>query len=267
MKLRIYEDTGFACIRSAYKPLITENTKQDCPLARFKWESARQYFPPPPEDLLVTKVMPDFMGDSVVDEQKVDESLLEWARKNLNGIPDDAQYAHMISGIMYDPFVERYEAARLRTSDIAYEFKNTRLSSFSSPGELIRHQQGVLKKLLGRCGDNCYFDPPFHVSYGFNLSVGDNVQAKVNALFEDSSIIRIGNGVSLGPNAQISTVTRRIEPDGKEIEYALPIVIGNNVWIGASCSISGGVTIGDNAVIVSGSIVSEDVPPNSVFRK
>lgn len=207
------------------------------------------------------------MSDRPVEAKEVDHSLLNWARENLAGILDDDNYAKMISGVRYDPFVVEYEEARLKSNDIAYEYFNTLLSNFSSPDELLEHRNKLIQKLLGKSGKDTRIEAPFHINYGFNMSVGENFLVKPSSYFEDDSIIRIGNNVSIGPKAKITTVTRLLGPDGEHIVYAHPITIGNNVWIGASCTIQGGVTIGDNVVVVSGTSITKDVPANTVVGK
>lgn len=113
-------------------------------------------------------------------------------------------------------------------------------------------------------GENVYFEPPFHCEYGTHIILGENFYANTGCVMLDVAKIRIGNNVMFGPNVSIYTAGHPIHPDSRNsgYEYGIPVTIGNNVWIGGSCVILPGVTIGDNAVIGAGSVVTKDIPAN-----
>lgn len=199
-------------------------------------------------------------------KDSVDQELIEWARNNLEGIIDDENYAKMISGVGYEPFLEHYELARLESNEATYEYQNIRLKDFSNQKEFLEYRRQCIGKLFGKCGKNTYVEPPIYVDFGFNVCVGDNFYCNFNTTFLDSSLIIIGDNVWLGPNVTISSVSHPLEAKARltAIEHALPVRIGNNVWIGANVVILGGVTVGDNAVLAAGAVISKDVPANVV---
>jgi maltose O-acetyltransferase len=124
----------------------------------------------------------------------------------------------------------------------------------------------LLKQLLGSTGENVYMEPNIRFDYGYNVFVGEDFFANFDCTILDVCEVRIGDHCMLGPGVQIYTATHPIDPteriSGKE--FAKPINIGNNVWIGGNAVINPGVTIGDNAVIASGAVVTKDVPNNVV---
>ena len=123
----------------------------------------------------------------------------------------------------------------------------------------------ILERLLGAPTD-AYFEPPFFCDFGYNLKVGRNCFANHNFVVLDCALVTIGDDVMFGPNTVLSAASHATDPDmrRKGLEYALPITIGNNVWIGANVTVLPGVTIGDNCTIGAGSVVSKDIPANSI---
>lgn len=130
----------------------------------------------------------------------------------------------------------------------------------------VKKRRDFLAKIFGKIGTRCNILPPFRCDYGFHIEVGENFFANYNFIVLDGNYVRIGDNVWIAPNVGIYAaghpldVTDRI--DGWE--YAFPVTIGNNVWIGGSAVILGGVTIGDNAVVAAGSVVIRDVPANTL---
>lgn len=112
--------------------------------------------------------------------------------------------------------------------------------------------------------ENIYFDPPFHCEYGNHIEVGENFYANVNCIMLDVGKITIGDNVLFGPNVSIYTAGHPIHPESRNsgYEYGIPVTIGSNVWIGGSCVILPGVSIGNNVVIGAGSVVTKDIPDN-----
>ena len=112
--------------------------------------------------------------------------------------------------------------------------------------------------------ENIYFEPPFHCEYGNHIEVGENFYANVNCIMLDVGKITIGDNVLFGPNVSIYTAGHPIHPESRNsgYEYGIPVTIGSNVWIGGSCVILPGVSIGNNVVIGAGSVVTKDIPDN-----
>ena len=129
-----------------------------------------------------------------------------------------------------------------------------------------QERQNLFRELLGKVGENFTFDGYFHCDYGFNIELGENFYANVNLVILDGAKVKIGNNVFIAPNVGIYTAGHPLDKETRNqgLEYALPITIENNVWIGAGVSIMPGVTIGEGAVIGAGSVVTRSIPPNVV---
>ena len=124
----------------------------------------------------------------------------------------------------------------------------------------------LIKSLFGKTGENVWIEPPFHCDYGWNIEVGNNFFANYGLTILDVGKVTIGDYAQIAPNVSIYTAGHPIHPDSRNsgYEYGFPIRIGNNVWIGGNTVILPGVTIGDNAVIGAGSVVTKDIPANAV---
>jgi acetyltransferase-like isoleucine patch superfamily enzyme len=132
---------------------------------------------------------------------------------------------------------------------------------------ITKRRAEMLKGFLGYVGDDeVFIEPPFRVDYGPNMSVGKRFYANFNLTVLDSAIVTIGDRVMIGPNVMISTATHETEVASRRacIEYAYPINIGDDCWIGGGVTILPGVTIGEGCTIGAGSIVTRDVPAWSV---
>ncbi|MCF2130353.1 sugar O-acetyltransferase [Strepomyces sp. STD 3.1] len=124
----------------------------------------------------------------------------------------------------------------------------------------------VLAELLGSLGAEAHVRPPLYVDYGSNITIGARTFVNYNLTALDVAAITIGEDCQIGPNVQLLTPTHPLEPGPRrdKLEAALPITIGDNVWLGGGAVVLPGVTIGDNAVIGAGAIVTKDVPANVV---
>ncbi|MFU2122968.1 sugar O-acetyltransferase [Gallibacterium anatis] len=124
----------------------------------------------------------------------------------------------------------------------------------------------LLERLLGKCGDNLHINSPFFCDYGFNIEVGNNFFANYQCTILDSGKVSIGDNVMFAPNVSLYTVGHPLhyQQRNQGYEQAKEIIIEDNVWIGGSCVILGGVTIGENSVIGAGSVVTKSIPANSL---
>lgn len=123
-----------------------------------------------------------------------------------------------------------------------------------------------LRKLLGKTGNRFKIIQPFFCDYGFNIEIGEKFFANTNLVILDEAKVTFGDNVFIAPNCAFYTVGHAIDPDERnaEIQYAYPIKVGNNVWIGGNVVVLPGVTIGNNVVIGAGSVVTKNIPDNVV---
>ncbi|MDA0147403.1 sugar O-acetyltransferase [Vibrio sp. LaRot3] len=140
-----------------------------------------------------------------------------------------------------------------------YDYNQSRPSETEKRGQLLHD-------ILASAGKDCYVEPPLRANWGRHTSVGDYFYANFNLTLVDDTYITIGNYVMIGPNVTLSTAGHPIDPDTRKraAQFNIPIVIQDNVWIGANVVVLPGVTIGENSVIGAGSIVTKDVPANVV---
>lgn len=165
----------------------------------------------------------------------------------------------MIAGELYLASDPELKAARTKAR-LAMQKLNT-----SSPEDENKRIE-ILKDLVPNNGGNLWIEPPFHCDYGFNIITGKNVYFNFNCVVLDVCEVRIGDNCMFGPAVQIYTPLHPMNAEERAnlIEYAKPITIGNDVWVGGNATILPGVTIGDRCVIGAGSVVTKDVPPDSL---
>ena len=146
------------------------------------------------------------------------------------------------------------------TKDVLHQYNQI------MPTDLEQRRQ-VLMSLLGHVGDDKVFiNQPFYCDYGKHIRVGKRFFANFNFTVLDEALVTIGDDCFVGPNVSIYTACHSTDPTERNTrrEWALPVTIGNNVWIGGSVTILPGVTIGDNVTIGAGSVVTHDFPSNVV---
>jgi acetyltransferase-like isoleucine patch superfamily enzyme len=126
--------------------------------------------------------------------------------------------------------------------------------------------RALFSDLIGKPVDDSFvLIPPFYTAGGVDIRVGRNVFVNQNCTFYDLGGLDIGDDVMIGPNVSLITTGHPIEPSQRRAGVtAAPIVIGRNVWIAAGATVIGGVTVGDNSVVAAGSVVTKDVPPNTL---
>lgn len=163
-------------------------------------------------------------------------------------------------GLWYDAnYDEELLKERERAEDLCLEFNSTKPSDKKTKEE-------VLKKLLPNKKEDAVILSPFYTDYGYNCIIGEKTFINHNAYLMDGAEIKIGDNCFIGPNCGMYTAAHPIffEERNKGLEKALPINIGDNVWIGGDVTILPGVSIGNNSVIGAKSLVTKDIPANVV---
>lgn len=124
----------------------------------------------------------------------------------------------------------------------------------------------ILRQLLGSLGEGAEVRSPFFCDYGYNIFLGDRVFLNFNCVLLDIMPITIGEGTQIGPAVQIYAADHPRDPEArrKGLENGKPVTIGRNVWIGGGAILLPGITVGDDAVIGAGSVVTRDVPAGSI---
>ena len=165
----------------------------------------------------------------------------------------------MLSGLLYDSTVECLVDERLNAKNLCYEY------NLLKPNESDKKKE-ILSKLLGKTNENFMIEPNFYCDYGYNISLGKNFYSNHNLVILDCAKVTFGDNVFIGPNCGFYTAEHPTDPieRNKLLEYAKPIVVGNNVWIGGNVVVVAGVTIGDNVTIGAGSVVVKDIPSNCI---
>lgn len=165
----------------------------------------------------------------------------------------------MIAGEMYNPLDQALLSQRAAVREKVQVFN-------ASPDSDLEKRMTLLTDILGSTGKNVYMQPTIRFDYGYNTYIGNNFFANYDCTILDVCEVRIGDNCMFGPCVQIYTATHPLNPTERNSgkEFGKPITIKHNVWIGGGAIINPGVTIGNNAVIASGAVVTKDVPDNVV---
>lgn len=125
--------------------------------------------------------------------------------------------------------------------------------------------RGMLSELFGyRVSRSLRVFPPFYADFGKNIAVGENVFINACCHFQDQGGVTIGDGCQIGHNVVFATLNHGLAPEERRHTFPAPIVLGKNVWVGSNATLLQGVTVGDNAVIAAGAVVTKDVAANTV---
>ena len=165
----------------------------------------------------------------------------------------------MLLGKWYDATDQELVKQRLNAKDLCFELNQIRPSN-------LEKRNSIINKLLGYQPDNLELLSPFTCDYGNNIVLGKNVFINSNCYFMDGAKITVGDNVFIGPSCGFYTANHPLDYQTRNqgIEQALPISIGNNVWLGGNVIVLPGVKIGDGCVIGAGSVVTKDIEANSV---
>lgn len=166
----------------------------------------------------------------------------------------------MLAGEWYDAnYDNTLKEERIRAKDLCFDLNHTKPSD-------IEQRLKILNSLFNNAYSNIEILSPFMVDYGYNITLGDNVFINHDCYLMDCASISIGDNNFIGPKCGLYTANHPLYATtrNKGLEQALPIIIGNNVWLGANVIILPGVTIGDGVVVGAGSIVTQSISDNQL---
>lgn len=165
------------------------------------------------------------------------------------------QKQKMLAGELYDAGDPELQADLAATRDWLVQYN----AALAMP---TADRRRLLARRLGSVGEGATIRPPFHCDYGFNIHIGAGVFLNFNCVILDVVEVTIGNKTQIGPGVQILTADHPRDAAEREagLEFGRPIRIGRNVWIGGGAILLPGVTVGDDALIGAGSVVTRDVP-------
>ena len=189
----------------------------------------------------------------------------------------EEQRQFILNGNMYNDLSDELVEAREKTVFLTNEYN----ASFGKPAE---EREAILKKLLRSIGKGVHFEPNFRCEFGYNISIGNNFYANFDCImlngggieigdnvfinacchFQDHGGVTLGDGCQIGHNVVFATLDHGLAPEDRHTTYPAPIVLGRNVWVGSNSTILQGVTIGDNAVVAAGAVVTKDVPADAI---
>ena len=163
-------------------------------------------------------------------------------------------------GVLYDANYDAdLGAEMLLAKDLCFEYNALKPSQVEKRTKLI-------KKLFGKTAESFTVLAPFWCDYGYNIEIGNNFFANHNCVILDGAKVKFGDNVFIAPNCGFYTAGHPVDSARRNagLEYAYPITVGNNVWIGGGVQVMPGVTIGSNVVIGGGSVVTHDIPDNVI---
>lgn len=171
----------------------------------------------------------------------------------------DYDYEQMLAGELYSAFGIRPENGSQAGKMLADKINRTPIENRE---EIIKLEQ----QLFGETGENVYVTPPLQVDYGRHIEIGNHFFANMDCIFLDVNKIIFKDHVMVGPRVSFFTAGHPTDADVRiqDLEFGLPIVVEDNVWIGGNSTILPGVTIGKNAIVAAGAVVTKSVPANTI---
>lgn len=161
----------------------------------------------------------------------------------------------MVAGEMYDPMDKELVADRIQTRLLLKSLNDCKETDTSE-------KRRVVKKLFPLAAPHLWLQTPFYCDYGYNIKTGERVFFNFNCIVLDVAPVTIGARSMFGPGVQLYTATHPLNYAERSAgkEYAKPIIIGEDVWIGGGAIVCPGVTIGARTVVGAGSVVTKDLP-------
>ncbi|MXV14351.1 sugar O-acetyltransferase [Hufsiella ginkgonis] len=165
----------------------------------------------------------------------------------------------MLAGELYNALDPELSKERVQARLWLKELNESREDE---PGKRLE----IVKSLFPNAGEGLWLQPPFYCDYGYNLEIGEKVFFNFNCVVLDVVKVTIGSRTMFGPNVQIYTATHPVNhiERASGLEFAKPITIGEDVWVGGGAVICPGVTIGDRSIIGAGSVVTKDIPADVI---
>lgn len=165
----------------------------------------------------------------------------------------------MCAGNLYNPADSKLKQDRINAREIVFQLNQL------SPSQQAE-KTALFNQLFHTTQTEFHIELPFRCDYGYNIRLGQNFYANYNCTMLDCAKITIGENVMFAPNVSLFTAAHPIDPELRNsgIEFAMPIVIGDNVWIGGNTVVMPNVTIGNNVVIGAGSVVNKNIPDNCI---
>ena len=165
----------------------------------------------------------------------------------------------MLAGELYDALDEQLSKERVKARLLIKKLNDSREDE-------VEERNRILSELLPNASADLWLQPPFYCDYGYNIIAGEKVFFNFSCIVLDVAEVRIGSRTLFGPNVQIYTATHPInyKERASGLEFAKPIFIGEDVWIGGSAVICPGVSIGDRSIIGAGSVVTKDIPADVI---
>ena len=165
----------------------------------------------------------------------------------------------MLAGELYDALDEQLSRERVKARLLIKKLNDSREDE-------VEERSKILSELLPNASAGLWLQPPFYCDYGYNIIAGEKVFFNFNCIVLDVAEVRIGSRTLFGPNVQIYTATHPInyKERASGLEFAKPISIGEDVWVGGSVVICPGVSIGDRSIIGAGSVVTKNIPADVI---
>ena len=166
----------------------------------------------------------------------------------------------MLSGELYMPDSDKilFEE-RLKCKNLCHKYNHLQ-------PDKLEERKKLIKQILGKVQNKFHIEQSFYCDYGYNIEIGENFYSNHNLVILDCAKVKFGNNVFIGPNCGFYTAEHPLDAErrNKGLEFAKPIIIGNNVWFGGGVQVLSGVNIGNNVVVAAGAVVTKNISDNCV---